>query len=146
MSYAQNEAGEKLVFKFGNGADPEVLTAACSINTDRKLDLTSDVFVGSVPRCDDTSAPNKTIRRIKGQDVKFTGAGIADMASFKVLLQLWHAGAAFNGKAIQDVDTNGWTITAPWVIENISVGGTKGEDQTFDISLGVADEFEIEYA
>lgn len=143
--YAQNEAGEALVFKFGDGGDPQVYSAACSINSDRKLDLTSDIFVGQVPRCDDPSQPAKTIRRIKGQDVKFNGAGIADMASFKTLLQLWKAGAQFDGKAIQDV-TNGWTITGPWVIENMSIGGTRGEDQTFDISLGIADDFDIEYA
>lgn len=145
MAIQGNAAGEALVFKFGDGAGPEVFTASCSINTDRSLDLSSDVYVGQLADCDDASAPKQTTRRVKSLDIKFTGAGVADPASYKVLQQLWEAGAPFNGKVIQDIDANGWTISAPWVIENLKIGGMKGEDQTFDISLGVAGAFTIAY-
>jgi hypothetical protein len=141
-TYAQVEAGEKLVFKFGAGditPGPETFAAACSINTERKLEMISELRESTTPPCDDPSAPSKKTRRVESIDLKFTGAGIADMPSFKTLKNLWKAGQPFNGKLIEDIDANGWTITGAWVIENMSIGGTKGQNKEFDISLAVAD-------
>lgn len=146
-TYADNAPGEELLFKFGDGLTPtETFTHACSVNSDRSLDFISEIYQSTVPACDDPSAPAKTIRRVKSKDIKFSGAGVADMASFKTLLQLWNTGTPFNGKAIQDVDAHGWTITALWVIESMKVGGMRGEDQEFSISVGIADEATITYA
>lgn len=145
MSYADNRAGEKLLFLFGDGVTPETFAAACSINTERSLQLTNELFTGTVPDCDDPSKPSKTVRRIKSKDVRFTGAGVADMASAKTLLQKWNAGAAFNGKAVQDVPANGWIMNGSWVIESLELTGTKGEDQQFNITLAQADELTISY-
>lgn len=146
MSLQGTAAGEKLVFKFGDGATPEVFTSSCSINTDRSLDLSSDVYQSMLADCSDPSKPKQPRRRVKALDVKFTGSGLADPASFKVLLALWHAGAEINGKVIQDLDAGlGFTFTGPWVIESLKIGGQANEDQTFDISLAIAGEFDLTY-
>lgn len=139
MSYASGAAGEELLFKFGDGGAPETYAASCSINTDRKIDFSSEIWQGTRANCDTPSAPAKTVRRVKSIDVKFTGSGVTDAASFLVLLALWEAGLPFNGKAIQDLDASGWTLTGSWVIESLSTGGMRGEDQAFDISLAQAD-------
>lgn len=145
MTYAANAPGEKLLFQFGDGEASEIFAHSCSINAERSLDLSSEVFQGTVPDCDNPSAPAKTVRRVKSLDVQFTGAGVADMPSFKVLLALWKTGENFNGRATQDVDSDGWVIEGPWIISSMSVGGTRGDDQNFNITLAIADEFEITY-
>lgn len=146
MALQGTAAGEKLVFKFGDGGGPEVFTASCSINTDRSLDLSSDVYSAQLADCANPSNPKQTTRRVKALDLKFTGAGLADPDSFKDLLALWKLGATFNGKVIQDLDAGlGWTISGPWVIESLKIGGMANEDQTFDISLAIAGEFTITY-
>jgi hypothetical protein len=137
MAYVDGSPGEKLAFKFGNGADPEVFSEECTINTDRSLELSSDVFQGFRADCANPSAPARPVRRVKGIDLRFTGAGTASMASASKLIDLWQSGTAFNGKVIQD-HAEGFTITGSWIIESITLGGTHGEDQTFSITLAVA--------
>ena len=49
-TYSENAGGEKLLFLFGNGADPEQFAASCSINTSSKLDIASACHAhGKVP-------------------------------------------------------------------------------------------------
>lgn len=142
-TYAQAEAGEKLIFLFGAGditPGPETFTASCSINAERKLELSSEVKESKTPPCDDPSAPARKTRRVDSIDLKFTGAGTADMPSWRILKNLWKAAQPFNGKVLQDVDTNGWTVTGSWIIESMSIGGTRGENQEFDISLAIAND------
>jgi hypothetical protein len=141
-TYVEGVSGEKLVFKFGDGASPtEAFTEECTINTDRSIEFTSDIAVSQRANCTDPSKPAKSKRRVKATDIRFTGAGTASAASALKLIQLWQAGASFNGKVIQDagVALHGFTITGKWVIENITLGGTRGDDQTFSIALAIAD-------
>lgn len=148
MALQDTMNGESLLFKVGDGATPEVFTHPCSINTDRKVDFSSDIYSVQVGDCSNPGGPKVTKRRVKGKDIKVTGAGLADPASVKVLLQIWDAAAAdgFNGKLVQDLPANGWTVTGPWVIENLSAGGMDGELQNFDITLSIAGEYELTFA
>lgn len=142
--YSENVAGEKLVFLFGNGTTPgETFAGSCSINTNSKLDLTSDIFTGSRANCTNPSKPSKTTRRVKGQDVKFTGSGMADAASAKVLVMLWKSGQPFNGQILQDTEVGGFEIDGSWLIESIGLGGAHREDQAFDITIATTGDFDI---
>lgn len=142
-TYAENMAGEKLVFLFGDGGAPtEAFTRTCSINTNSKLDLTADVYQGTRANCTDPSKPDLPSRRVKGLDVKYTGSGMADEATYKAMVLLWKAAEPFNGQVIQDHDS-GLTIEGPWIIESIGLGGAHHEDQAFDISIAIAGAFEI---
>lgn len=136
-TYVEGVTGDELVFKFGNSADPVVYTAACSINTERKVDFSSEVVESTRANCTDPKKPARRSRRVKSTDIKFTGSGTADLASAKVLLAIWEDAQPFPGKLIQAL-TGGFTITGDWVIESLSMGGTAQEDQTFDISLAIA--------
>lgn len=137
-TYVAGVTGDELVFKFGNDATPTVYSAACSINTERKVDFSSEVVESMRANCTDPKKPARRSRRVKSTDIKFTGAGTADLPSAKILLQLWEAAQPFPGKVIQAL-AGGFTITGNWVIESLSMGGTAQEDQTFDISLAIAD-------
>jgi hypothetical protein len=135
MSYQEAAAGEELVFKFPVAGLVAPFSAACSINTDRQFEFTADIYQGWRSDCDNPSDPSRPVRRVKGVDVKFTGQGTGDMPSVQRLMQL--VGSVFEGQLSQDV-THGFDITGSWVIESLSLGGNKGEDQAFSISIGVA--------
>lgn len=142
--YSENVAGEKLVFLFGSGGSgSQTFNASCSINTNSKLDLTSDIYTGSRANCTNPSAPSKTTRRVKGTDVKFTGSGMTDAASAKVLVMLWKTGQPFDGKVLQDLDVGGFEIDGSWLIESLGLGGAHREDQAFDISIATTGDFDI---
>jgi hypothetical protein len=143
--YVAGEAGHKLGFKFQDPEAPANYALSCSINTNRKVDLTNELSVSLRKKNTDPKAPARPLRRVKSQDIKFTGAGTADMPSFVTLVKLWQTGTAFSGKLIEDAET-GFTITGMWQIETMSVGGESEDDQVFDISLAVADpDFEITF-
>lgn len=145
-TYAEHVAGEKLLIQFGDGAGPEVFTHSCSINTDRKITFSSDVYTSQAANCTNPSKPAMPRRRVKGKDLDVTGAGMSDAPSFKVLLQLWESGEPFNAKIKQDAGAaKGWTVSGEFVIESLSTGGARGEDQAFDISIKPAGDFTIAY-
>ncbi|MDB5458152.1 MAG: hypothetical protein JWP92_3737 [Caulobacter sp.] len=137
-TYVEGVTGDELVFKFGNDAEPAAFTAACSVNTERKIEFTSEVIESMRANCTDPKKPGRRSRRVKSTDIKFTGSGVADKASANLLVALQQAGLPFPGKVIQAL-ADGFTITGKWVIESLSMGGTAQEDQTFDISLAIAD-------
>lgn len=145
MAYVDPPGGEKLVFQFGDGGSPEVFAAVCSINTDRSVDFSADVYTSQLADCATPSNPATTRRRVKSIDVKFTGAGMTDPASFQTLMQLFLAGQAFNGRLVQDV-TGGWTLAGEWVIESLKTGGARGEDQAFDIAVSQAGALSVTYS
>jgi predicted secreted protein len=144
-TYAATAPGEKLLVKFGSGGGAQTFTHACSINTDRSIEFSTDSSSTAVPNCTDPSKPAKMVRRVKSNDVKVTGAGITDLPSFKVLLKLWLAGQPVDMQIEQDDDANGWLVEGPFIIDNIKTGAASKEEQTFDISLSAADAFDITF-
>lgn len=144
--YVAGEAGHQLGFKFQDPAAPANYNLSCSINTSRKVDLTNELSTSMRKKCTDPKAPARPVRRVKSQDIKFTGAGTADIPSAMSLVKLWQTGTAFSGKLIEDAAT-GFTITGMWQIESMSLGGESEDDQVFDISLAIADpDFTITFA
>lgn len=147
--YAEHIAGEKLLFLIRTSADgviPAVYGASCSINTNTKLDLTSEVYEGSRANCTNPSAPAKKVRRVKGLDVKFTGSGMADAASQKIMVQTWAAGEAVPGKIVQDTGgAGGWEVEGTWIFDSLGIGGEHREDQAFDISISTTGDFEFDF-
>jgi tail tube protein len=144
--YAASAPGEKLLIKFGDGAGPENFAHACSINTDRSIEFTTDSSSAQIPNCTDPSKPAITRRRVKALDSKITGSGIADMPSTAYLLAKQQAGEPVNMQVVQDVEDGGWTAEGPYIIDSIKPGGgARGEEQTFDISLSQADAVTVEF-
>jgi hypothetical protein len=144
MSYVEAAKGEELLIKFGDQGSPEAFTTACSVNTDRSIEFGGEIYTTQIARCDDPSKPSKTVRRYKSKDIKVSGAGMTDKASYKRMLKLKELGVPINAQVIQDND-NGWTVEGPWVIETLKTGGTALEEQAFDISLSIADDYTIAY-
>jgi len=136
--------GELLLFKIEDPANPGTFLHPCTINTDRKLDFTSDVYSAQVGDCSNPGGPKVTKRRVKGRDISFTGAGLGEPVSVKAMITAWDAGEPVSAKAIQDLGAGiGMTITADWVLESMSIGGMDGEFQQFDAKFSLADDYTL---
>lgn len=148
-TYAEHVGGEKLLFLIrtsADGVEPKVYGASCSINTNSKLDLTSEVYEGKRSNCTDPSKPSKKVRRVTGLDVKFTGQGMTDAPSHKTMVQAWSLGEHLPGKVMQDAGgANGWEVEGTWIIDSIGLGGEHREDQSFDISISTTGDFEFDF-
>jgi hypothetical protein len=67
--------GKQLLVQIGDGADPEVFTADCLINTDRGLRLTSDTTSETISYCDEPDSPAWTEIDKNGLTATITGSG-----------------------------------------------------------------------
>lgn len=67
--------GKQLLIKIGNGADPEIFTADCLINTDRGIQFTSDSTTEPTYYCDIPDVPAWTEVQKDSLSATVTGAG-----------------------------------------------------------------------
>ena len=76
MATVKNARGVKLLIKVGDGADPEVFTAKCSINAARGIKFSSTTNEFPDIDCDDPDAVAWTLREKSGLSAAIDGAGI----------------------------------------------------------------------
>lgn len=146
MALVAPVGGEELLVKFGDGAGPEVFTASCLINTDRAVEFTSEAVATPLADCSTPSNPATMYRSVKSTDLRITGAGILDSASFLAILQWQQAGTRKNVKVgfLSRTGANGgYTLTGPVVITSLRQSGSRGEQLTVDITLEQAGAFTL---
>jgi len=139
-TYVSPAAGEQLLIQFGDGADPEVFTASCTINTTRSLKRSASASTTELADCTNPSNPAQTVRAIKSVDLTFDGAGIADIPSF-LAMETWLAsGQPKNCKVIINLTgaDGGVTYDVALVILSLDLAGTRGEKATFTAAFGQA--------
>lgn len=141
MSYVANIVGEELLVQIGDGAVDEAFAHDCLINSERSVEGSSDVVTSVVPRCDDPSAPGKTVRRVRSTDTRVTFSGMLHATSALVWMQWQRAGTPKNIRVKQDVTgaAGGWLLAGSFLLENFSVSGTPHEEQSCTGTLVQAD-------
>ena len=126
-------AGELIVILIGNGASPEVFAASATINTSRAIDLSVATTTAEVPDAANPGAAAVTVRAVKSQDCKITGAGLADGPSIPTFVK-WGlnpgpkniiAGPTMTGA------NGGFTITGPFIMTAFNLTGIRAEKATF---------------
>lgn len=129
--------GALLVIELGNGASPEVFTPTCTINTSRSVDFSASATATELADCTTPTLPAQTVRQIKSTDSKFSGAGVADAPSILALIQWFASGAQKNIRLVQNLSgaNGGWTVAGGYVCTALQVAGTRGEMQTFSITI-----------
>lgn len=73
--------GTALYIKIGNGADPEVFTHPCLINTKRGIKFTSSTNKVIIPDCNNVDDPAWTLVLKDGLSASIDGAGKLDAAA-----------------------------------------------------------------
>lgn len=126
--------GEKLLIQIGDGADPEVFTHPCLVNTTRGFAFTTNVTETEVADCITPSNPAKIVRKAKSIDFTITGAGKVDKTSVYAYVQWWLAATAKNAKVVQnDTGANGgFTGTGTLILKDFSLKGDRGDYQEFE--------------
>lgn len=67
--------GTKILVQIGDGASPETFTHDCFINTDRGVQISSDLTSTLTPFCDDPELPAWKEQFKDGLELTVTGAG-----------------------------------------------------------------------
>lgn len=116
---------------YGDGADPEVFTQLCGINT-RGLNITyANAFEAEDYDCEDPEAVAQTLREVGAQDWSISGSGLynrAQMAALRGLMgtsQNWRFALDEPGAPAVAIDDGYWG--GPGFISNFEVTGNDGE-------------------
>ena len=102
----------QLLLKLGDGADPEVFTAPCGLNS-KGINFSKEMNDTPVPDCDDPDAPAWTERAVTTLSAAVSGDGILSMGD----LDDW---IAFNESTISRSAQITIVVDAP----NATLGGT----------------------
>jgi hypothetical protein len=83
------------LIKLGNGANPEVFTAPCGLNS-RGFNNTAATNETNVPDCDDPDAPSDLQVDIVSRTTELSGAGVVADEDFDTWWTWWKAGTSKN--------------------------------------------------
>jgi len=135
--------GEKLLIQIGDGADPEVFTHPCLINTTRGVTYTTNLTDTEVADCADQSLPAKIVRKAKSIDFTPSGAGKVDKASVWFYIQWWASGGAKNAKIVQNETgvNGGFTGTGQLLLKQFELKGERGDYQEVSVEFAPASPF-----
>ena len=129
MAYAAKVKGNYADIMFGDGADPEVFTQLCGINT-RGITITyANAFEMTDYDCEDPEDAGQTLRSVGAQDWSITGSGLynrSQMAAIRALMgddQNWRF--ALDEPAADAIDDGYWQ--GPGFISSFEITGNDGE-------------------
>lgn len=122
---------------FGDGADPEVFTQLCGINT-RGLQVTyASAFEAEDYDCADPEAVAQTLREVGAQDWSISGSGLYNRTQMEAIRDLM--GASQNWRFAMDEPTGDAVDDGYWggtgFISNYEVQGNDGEFTQLSLTI-----------
>lgn len=84
--------------QIGDGADPEVFTTKCTLNSSRGFTLTGETTSRNLPDCSDDLLPSATLNYITAIGGEISGSGVLEKADDKFFADWLLAGTAKNIK------------------------------------------------
>lgn len=137
MAAVKFTRGVKLVLKVGNGAEPEVFTALCTINAERGITFNAQTNDANIPDCDDLDALAWLAREKVSLSVDVTGGGMSHKSDVKKLWDWFEGEDAKNCQIIMDDDTSGNVITfeGAFHLTQFDLTGNRGEKVNSTMTL-----------
>lgn len=137
MAAVKHARGVKLVLKVGNGADPEVFTAKCSINAARGISFSATTREFNIPDCSDPDMITWLAREKDSLSVSVTGAGMLNTTDVSDFFDWWKGEDAKNCQVVVDVPSadGGVIFTGAYHLTEFSITGDRGGKQECAITL-----------
>lgn len=147
MAAPNTTRGVKLVLKIGDGADPEVFTARCTINGDRSVAYDATMRDETIPDCDNPDAVAWVGREKESLSVTFSGSGMLHKQDHAIFRNWWASEETKNCEIVIDDDTpaNVITETGAFHLTTFNVTGSRGVKMTADITIVSDGEVTPEY-
>ncbi|MFC0633293.1 phage tail tube protein [Brevundimonas balnearis] len=137
MAEVKHARGVKLLIKVGDGADPEVFAAQCSINAERGITFTAGANEQEIPDCADPDAIAWIVREKTNLSVSITGSGVLDTSDVQDFYDWLTGEDTKNVKVVVDVPSadGGVVFTGAFHLTEFSITGNRGEKMQASISL-----------
>ena len=138
MSFVDVANGELILVQVGDGESPEVFAHDCLINGDRSIAMSASTVTNEVPRCDDPSAPSKTMRAVVATDSSISGSGKMHSSSVKTW-QDWLLSGEPKNIRVKHNETGKWQVAGSYVLTSFQVNGTPKTNAEVSVTLEQAD-------
>lgn len=142
MSFIDVANGENILVQIGDGATPEVFAHDCLLNGDRAIALTASTVTNVVPRCDDPTAPAKTVRSVDATDSNISSGGKMHASSVKSWMDWLKSGAPKNVR-VKNNTTGSWQVAGSYLLTSFNVNGTPKTNAEVTVTLEQADDFTV---
>lgn len=145
MSDVTHARGVKLVLKIGDGEDPEVFTAKCSINAQRSLSGTAQTNEFNLPDCADPDALAWVLREKSSLSYTFSGAGMLNTPDVLFFANYLKDPLSRNCQVIVDVPSadGGVIFEGGWHLVGFEITGDRGTKMECSISMASDGEIEV---
>jgi hypothetical protein len=84
------------VIAIGDGADPEVFTPKCTLNSSKGFSMTGETTARNIPDCDNDLLPSATLNYITAIGGEISGSGVLNAHEDKFFADWLKSGAAKN--------------------------------------------------
>lgn len=136
MAAIKHARGVKLLLKLGNGADPEVFTAFCSVNAARGITFTAGTREYTVVDCTDPDAVAWMIREKESLSAAFNGAGMLNTPDVATFFSWLKDENSRNCQVVIDVPAidGGLIFNGAWHLTEFAITGDKAAKQECSIT------------
>ena len=137
MAAVKHARGVKLLLKVGDGEDPEVFSAFCSINASRGISFTSATRDFAVPDCTDPDEIAWLAREKESLSVSVTGAGMVNTPDVQAFFDWFKSEDSKNCQVVVDVPSvdGGVIFEGAFHLTEFSITGDRGGKMETSISL-----------
>lgn len=128
---------DQVTIERGNGANPEVFSEPCLINTDRGVQFTANFNADVVPDCDNITNPAQVVQIVDSISMSISGGGKLDRDDVETYVDALTAGTASNYRIrVGEVDGTGSVeIIVPMVLTNFNITSQRTATAECDITL-----------
>lgn len=134
MTLVNHTAFNNIIIAIGDGADPEVFTAKCTMNSSRGLQISADMNGVNLPDCDDDTITAATLNYATAYTWELSGSGVLELADDKFFADWLTSGAAKNVK-IDVGGTGGTRYTGAAKCSALNVTGERNGIVQAEITL-----------
>jgi hypothetical protein len=120
--------------QIGDGADPEVFTPKCTLNSSRGFTLSGETTSRNIPDCTDDLLPSKTLNYVTAIGGEISGSGVLEKADDKFFADWLNSGAAKNCK-VRVGGTGGTQYAGAFKITSLSVTAETKDVVNAEITL-----------
>jgi hypothetical protein len=136
MAQVETFNGSKILVKIGDGADPEVFSHPCLINSSRSIQGSVTTVDSVVPDCADPDAPAWTEREKDAISYTISGEGLMNRADIGPYLTWLKAAANKNVQAvIADGLSGAYVLSGAFHLTEFQISGNRKEKATVSITL-----------
>jgi hypothetical protein len=137
MAAVKNARGVKLLLKVGDGGNPEVFAAFCSINAARGISFTAATREFNVPDCTNPDQIAWLAREKESLSVSVTGAGMLNTPDVQSFFDWWTDEDSRNCHLVVDVPSadGGVIFEGAFHLTEFSVTGDRGAKMEVSLTL-----------